>query len=113
MGYILKDADDLTIVKSIETVYQGGQFLSPLPEQRLLDTIFRARQQEEQTTLTRREKEVLELIMQEYTIIQDIADKLFISLRTADNHRSKLVQKLKIKNTAGRVKKAMEKGLID
>jgi len=110
-GYVLKDADDLTIVKAIETVAEGGRFLSPGLEQRLVEDMFRTGHQEK-VQLTRREKEVLQLIMQELTN-QEIADRLFISLHTVDNHRSALLQKLNVKNTAGLVRKAIENGLVD
>lgn len=111
-GYLLKDSDDKTIVEAIEAVYNGGQFLSPVIQQQLVNDMFRNKNQKQNTLLTRREKEVLQLITQEYTN-QEIADKLFISLHTVDNHRSSLLQKLDAKNTAGLVKKAIENGLVD
>jgi DNA-binding NarL/FixJ family response regulator len=111
-GYLLKDSDDKTIVQAIETVYSGGQFLSPVIQQQLVNDMFRTKNQKQNTLLTRREKEVLQLITQEYTN-QEIADKLFISLHTVDNHRSSLLQKLDAKNTAGLVKKAIENGLVE
>jgi DNA-binding NarL/FixJ family response regulator len=111
-GYLLKDSDDKTIVQAIETVYGGGQFLSPVIQQQLVNDMFRTKNQKQNTLLTRREKEVLQLITQEFTN-QEIADKLFISLHTVDNHRSSLLQKLDAKNTAGLVKKAIENGLVE
>lgn len=111
-GYLLKDSDDKTIVQAIETVYDGGQFLSPVIQQQLVNDMFRTKNQKQNTLLTRREKEVLQLITQEFTN-QEIADKLFISLHTVDNHRSSLLQKLDAKNTAGLVKKAIENGLVE
>jgi DNA-binding CsgD family transcriptional regulator len=62
--------------------------------------------------LTNREIEILKLIAQEYSNAE-IADKLFISVRTVDTHRRNLIEKLGVKNTAGLVKYAMKKGLID
>jgi DNA-binding NarL/FixJ family response regulator len=111
-GYLLKDSDDKTIVEAIEAVYNGGQYLSPVIQQQLVNDMFRNKNQKQNTLLTRREKEVLQLITQEYTN-QEIADKLFISLHTVDNHRSSLLQKLDAKNTAGLVKKAIENGLVE
>jgi DNA-binding NarL/FixJ family response regulator len=111
-GYLLKDSDDATIVQAIETVYNGGEFLSPALQQQLVNDLFKSKSQKSNTMLTRREKEVLQLITQEFTN-QEIADKLFISLHTVDNHRSSLLQKLDVKNTAGLVKKAIENGLVD
>jgi DNA-binding CsgD family transcriptional regulator len=62
--------------------------------------------------LTKREKEVLKLIADGLSS-QEIADKLFISLRTVETHRLNLNQKLDVKNTAGLVKEAIKRGLID
>ena len=112
MGYLLKDADDMTILKAIETVYEGGQFLSPALQQRIVDDMFRNKSLEKkQATLTRREKEILLLITEEFTN-QEIAEKLFISPHTVENHRVSLLHKLDAKNTAGLVKKALQSGLI-
>jgi DNA-binding NarL/FixJ family response regulator len=107
-GYILKDSDDLTILKAIETVQNGGQFLSPVLQQQLVDDMFRVKRKSAQ--LTRREKEILQLIVNEHTN-QEIADKLFLSLHTVENHRISLLHKLEVKNTAGLVKVALETGL--
>lgn len=108
MGYILKDSDDVTILKAIETVQNGGQFLSPLLQQQLVEDMFGGKKKNNH--LTRREKEILQLIVNEHTN-QEIADKLFISLHTVENHRISLLHKLEVKNTAGLVKIALETGL--
>ncbi len=61
--------------------------------------------------LTRREKEILNLIMEELTS-QQMADRLQLSLRTVENHRVSLMQKLNAKNSAGIVKRAFQLGLV-
>jgi DNA-binding CsgD family transcriptional regulator len=61
--------------------------------------------------LSAREVEVLKLIAQEFSN-PEIAEKLFISIRTVDTHRRNLLQKLEVRNTAGLVKYAIQKGLI-
>lgn len=110
-GYLLKDSDDITIVTAIETVFNGGQFLSPSLRQRVVDDMFKTRNiEKKQALLTKREKEILQLIIDELTS-QEIAAKLFISPHTVENHRISLMQKLEVKNTAGLVKKALEGGL--
>lgn len=111
-GYLLKDSDDVTIVAAIETVYKGGQFLSPVLQQRIMEDMFKGGTRKNQTTLTQREKEVLQLISDEFTS-QEIAAKLFISPHTVENHRISLMGKLNAKNTAGLVRKAIEFGLIE
>ncbi|TWW01173.1 response regulator [Chitinophaga pinensis] len=112
MGYLLKESDDVTILQAIETVQKGGQFLSPALNQQLIEDMFRNKKSEKKnTTLTRREKEVLQLIIDEHTN-QEIADKLFLSLHTVENHRISLLHKLEVKNTAGLVKVALQTGLV-
>lgn len=59
--------------------------------------------------LTKREREVVQLICLEYST-QKIADKLFISPQTVDTHRKNIMNKLAVKNLAGVVKYAMERG---
>jgi len=61
--------------------------------------------------LTAREKEILALIIKEFTT-EEIAAKIFISTKTVESHRSNLIQKLGVKNTAGLVRVAFEKGLL-
>jgi DNA-binding NarL/FixJ family response regulator len=108
-GYLLKDSDDLTIIKAVETVHAGGQFLSAALQQQIMEDLFKKKAPA--TELTRREKEILQLISDEFTN-QEIADKLFISPHTVDNHRVSLLNKMQAKNTAGLVRKALEQGLV-
>jgi DNA-binding CsgD family transcriptional regulator len=61
--------------------------------------------------ITIREKEILTLIIQEFTT-DEIALHLFLSKKTIETHRSNLIQKLGVKNVAGLVRVAIEKGLI-
>ena len=68
-------------------------------------------QREVDVELTNREKEVLQLICQQFTT-QEIADKLFISGRTVDGHRNNLLSKLGCRNTAGLVVYAVQNGLV-
>jgi DNA-binding NarL/FixJ family response regulator len=111
-GYLLKDADDKMIVQAIETVYESQRFLPPVLEKALLDDMIRNKNKlSNQTTLSKREKEVLELILKEYTS-QEIADELFLSTSTIEFHRNSLQQKLGAKNIAGLVKAAIQRGLI-
>ncbi len=65
----------------------------------------------ESTNLTDREKEIIQLIATEHTN-QEIADKLYISKRTVDTHRTNLLQKTNSKNTAGLVRYALKNNLV-
>ena len=109
MGYLLKDASSDIIITAIQTVYAGQQYLQETIKVRLLNSFS---QQTTAHIITRREKEILQLIVDELTN-QEIADKLFLSLRTVENHRNNLLQKLDVKNTAGLVKMALRDGLVN
>ena len=108
LGYLLKDVSPEILVKAIESVYNGEQFLQEDFKNQLLNSLSR---QDTKQLITRREKEILKLIVDENTN-QDIAGKLFLSLRTVENHRNNLLQKLSVKNTAGLVKIAIQEGLV-
>lgn len=111
-GYLLKNTDIDTLVGAIEEVYQGNEFIEPSLKERMLRNLIHFRKPEQKApTLTRRELEILQLIIAEHTN-QEIADKLFLSLRTVEKHRFSLLQKLDARNTAGLVKTAIEMGLI-
>jgi DNA-binding NarL/FixJ family response regulator len=107
-GYLLKDSSPATIVAAIKAVHAGEQYLSESVSRQLLSSMF---SDNVQNPLTKREKEILRLISEEFTN-QEIADKLFLSIRTVENHRTNLLQKLGAKNAAGLIKTALLDGLI-
>lgn len=111
-GYMLKNTDKNELIRAIECVHHGGRYL-PRSIQKILlnESIGNPVSSSFIPKLTRREKEVLDLIAREYTN-QEIADTLFISTKTVENHRSNLIQKLGVKNTAGLVRVAYERGLL-
>ncbi|GAB5522464.1 MAG: response regulator transcription factor [Roseivirga sp.] len=115
-GYLLKDTDPETLQKAIESVYREGYFFTRSVSQAMLTGLKgQARKKptlKNNVSLTAREVEVLELICQEYTA-KEIADKLFISPRTAEGHRRKLIEKLGVKNTAGLIVKAIKEGILN
>ncbi len=113
-GYLLKNTTLKELQEAIETVYRGEQYLqAEIKEALIRDSIggtslgsqFRPK-------LTRREKEVLQLIVDELTT-QEIADRLFLSPKTVESHRLNLLQKLGVRNTAGIVKAAFTQGLLE
>jgi len=113
-GYLLKDADDQTLVYAIEQVHQGHEYIEPSIKEQILQNVLKLKKPStgNMPKLTQREKEILTLIVQEYTS-QEIADKLFISLRTVETHRFSLLQKLDAKNMVALVKIAMQMGLAE
>ncbi len=111
-GYLLKDADPDTLVEAIGTVYNGAQFLDKaFKGGNLKDLMSSSSHAETMPKLTRREKEVLELIAEELSSAQ-IAKKLFVTLSAVENYRYNLLLKLNVKNVVGLIKKAIQMGLI-
>ncbi len=108
LGYVLKSSEESILIEAIKMVHLGGTYFDPSIRKQVLK-IQSANNQ--QSVLTRREKEILQLIAAEYSS-QEIADKLFISKRTVDNHRMNMFIKLDVKNAARLVKKGIDLGLI-
>lgn len=108
MGYLLKNINAATFITAIRTVYANEQFIHEDLRKHLVNNLFTPAHF---VKVTRREKEILQMIAQEMTT-QEIADKLFLSTHTIVNHRNNLLQKFSVKNTAGLMLKAMEEGLL-
>lgn len=112
-GYLLKNCDKETIVRAIEAVVEGEDYMDDAIKKILLqESLTGQRRSIFEVPLTKREKEILKHIAEGLSN-QEIADKLFISLRTVETHRLNINQKLDVKNTAGLVKEALKRGLID
>lgn len=105
-GYVLKNATQEELMEAIETVAGGKTFLSEEAAQSL-----RKNNEGEIPVLTRREKEVLELIANGMTN-NEIAQKLFISVTTVDTHRKNLLAKFDCRNIASLIKAAMQMQMI-
>ncbi len=108
VGYVFKDASKEELQTAIKAVHGGKKYFN----QKLFDILLNMESGgKEVNILSAREKEILKLISEEYTN-PEIAEKLFLSVRTVDTHRQNLIQKLDVKNTAGLVKYAIKSGLI-
>lgn len=103
-GFLLKNSSSAEVESAIKKIAAGELHFDPklfnLATERKSPTYFIPK-------LTKREKEILRLIINEYTS-QEIADKLFISLGTVETHRRNLISKMGVKNTAGLVRMAIE-----
>ena len=108
-GYILKNASKEELLKAIPAVHDGGIYFSGEVGQALKD--YQRSSKGELPVLSRREKEILNLIAEGYTNPQ-IAEKIFLSSFTVDSHRKNLLAKLQVKNTASLIKLAVERKLI-
>jgi two-component system, NarL family, response regulator DegU len=109
-GYVLKDSAASEIVSAIRAVSAGRRFVTPL----LTDYLLNRRQLQAQSgsntglaILTDAEHRVLKLIAQ-YKTSQEIADELFISIRTVDRHRANMANKLDLKGTHALLHFALE-----
>lgn len=105
-GYLLKSEDRTTVMQALQSVVRGEQFFS----EQVKNAFFQQSVTKNRPTLTKREEDVLRLIIDEKTT-KEIAKELFISEKTVENHRSNLMLKLDVKNMAGLVKKAISLGL--
>lgn len=113
MGYLLKNTGKSELITAIKTVLKDERYLPQNIQEMLLNESLgkSAASSFFIPKLTSREKEILALIIKEYTT-EEIAQKIFISIKTVESHRSNLIQKLGVKNTAGLVRVAFEKGLL-
>lgn len=117
-GYILKNAGKEEMITAINTIARGDSYFSSIVSSRIREQLNSSQKPTKLLLKTReipispRETEVLKLIAQEYSNAE-IARKLFISIRTVDTHRRNLLEKLNLKNTAGLVKYAIQKGLLE
>jgi DNA-binding NarL/FixJ family response regulator len=117
LGYILKNTGRIELVKAIETVNNGETYFSKDVTETIMGSLMKKPAVKKTSSflvpkISRREKEVLQLIIKEHTT-QEIADQLFISLKTVESHRSSLISKLNVRNTAGLVRAALEHKLLD
>lgn len=110
-GYLLKTTSPQTLIKAIETVASGGQFMDPAINEKVAQ--LRLMEKEGNLNpLTLREKEILRHLVDGETT-KEIAGNLFLSFYTVENYRARILQKLQVKNTAELIKKALILGLAD
>jgi DNA-binding NarL/FixJ family response regulator len=109
-GYVLKDNAFEDLLYAIRSVYAGGTFVSPSVSQRIFKQSLYL--DSESRALTARESEILRLIATGLTNRQ-IGDKLCISVKTVETHRTNIMQKLDLHSTADLVRYAMKTGLVD
>jgi DNA-binding NarL/FixJ family response regulator len=109
-GYLLKTSSDEEVVKAIEEVMGGKDYFSKDAQAELIAS-YRRKDDPAYVELTPREKDILKLVCEELNS-QEIADKLFISVHTAETHRRNLLSKTGCKNSVGLVKYAMENGYL-
>lgn len=114
-GYLLKNANKEQIIDAITTVYNGDPYYCKTTSNKLTQMIAKSRfnpyHKKEKTEFTDREKEIIQLICQELTN-KEISDKLFLSSRTVEGHRLKIMEKMSVKNPVGLIVYAIKNGLF-
>jgi len=114
-GYILKNCDKIELYSAIEAVCDGKTYFSTEVSQVVMDEMTKikiADRAEVKTSLSKREKEVLKLIVKDMSN-QQIADQLHISIRTVETHKQNLISKTGTNNVAGLVVFAIKNNLVD
>lgn len=114
-AYILKDASQNELFLAIEYVMSGKVFLSPSISGKIVDFYLEHKNNNKinslKDVLTSREKEILKLIAEGFKN-KDIADHLCISSKTVEKHRSNVMQKLDLRNTAALTTYAIENRIV-
>ncbi|WP_138493625.1 response regulator [Paenibacillus pinistramenti] len=115
-GYVLKNAPEEELLFAIRTVYSGDTYIHPKMANSLVRDWKKAEQADPADdpleVLSKREIEILPLIAKGYGN-KEIAEKLFISVKTVEAHKSKIMEKLKLKSRPELVEYALKKKLLD
>ncbi|MFY0608404.1 MAG: response regulator transcription factor [Cyclobacteriaceae bacterium] len=113
-GYILKNTSKPEMKLAIDRILSGGDYYSEEVYKTIVDSIAKKAPKKRltlETALSEREKDVLRLIVQEYSN-HEIGEILFISTRTVESHKRNLLEKTGCKNVAGLVMYAVERDII-
>jgi two-component system, NarL family, response regulator NreC len=109
-GYVLKSQAACDLVQAINQISRGEAYLSPGVFGAVMEA-FRSKSERPRDPLTARERQVLQLIA-EGKSTKEIASLLGISTKTAESHRTRLMQKLDIHETASLVRYAVRRGIV-
>ncbi|WP_258105282.1 response regulator [Marinoscillum sp. MHG1-6] len=113
-GYILKNTGKNEMKMAFDKIMQGQDYYTQEVYKTIVDSIAQKETKQRltlETPLTDREKEILVMIANEHSN-KEIADKLYISVRTVESHKRNLLEKTGCKNVAGLVMYAVERGII-
>ena len=118
-GYVLKRAADVELLSAIRSVHEGGVYLDPSLGRGIVEGYLAARPapverpagKGDAEGLSDREREVLRLLAYGYTN-QQIAEKLFLSVKTVEGYKARIVEKLGLRGRAALTRYALERGLL-
>ena len=115
-GYILKEAADTDLISALRVVQNGNFYLSPTAQSVMvgdyLQRVHAGEEKDSYSSLTEREREILKLVAEGYTNNQ-MAERLVISPKTVDTHRTHIMDKLNLHSRAELVKYAMRRGILE
>jgi len=114
-AYILKDSSAADLVRAVREIVAGRRYLSPLLSEPAIEAYVQRAKHTEchdiYETLTAREREVLQLSAEGYTI-SEIAGRLFISPRTVETHRANVMHKLCLRSQTDLIRFALQRGIL-
>ena len=113
MGYVSKNADETEFIACVEKVAKGDKFYSQDAMQALIHNSSKIGKSNvaKLSALTPRETEILKLVAEGLSN-KEIAEQLFIAVRTVETHRKTIMEKLQVNKVAGLVRIAVQEGLI-
>jgi len=114
MGYLPKTSADNELFDALQALSQGRRYLSPNAQQSLMDIMFRPAEEaadDPRSVLTAREREVFDELIHGYTITE-IAERLHLSVKTVDTHKSHIYAKLNCRRRSELVSLALRNGLL-
>jgi DNA-binding NarL/FixJ family response regulator len=114
LGYVLKETGPSELVNAVQQVISGKRYLSPRLSERLIDVLLQTSDEltlDPYETLTNRERELLQMAAEGLTTAA-IAKRLSISPRTAELHRSRMMDKLGLNNQTELIRYALKRGIL-
>lgn len=114
-GYLVKKSAHHELLSAIKAIQKGSSYLSPLVSKKVIDEYLHKTKedikQDRYEKLTTREREVLQLIA-EGKANKEIAELLYLSVKTVETHKAHLMEKLNLHTTTDLIKYAIQKGII-
>lgn len=117
-GYILKNAPDEELIHAVRMIHRGDMYIDSKVTSSLVNELVNPKQNGEHSSkdpfkiLSQRELEILPLIAKGYGN-KEIAEKLFVSVKTIEAHKARIMDKLELKSRPELVEYAMKKKLLD
>ncbi len=111
-GYLNKESASMELIKAIRKIYNGHKYITGNVAEMLVDDLFGGHEGHRYEKLSDREFEIMQLIATGQTV-SEIAEKLFLSVKTISTHRHHILEKLNLKNNAQIICYALKHNLVD